>query len=152
MIEGAVYGAIGGFTIGAIIMGLAGIIKVSNVKKAGYDTIMRLAKERDYKGLAKVSTHNPYARGVMLGKYDGGGVTSYIAKAGKSYTYFSLNFWNDIADVIGNKNMWKVNQAFLHQQICLGKTFYASHPISSPTGSFLREINYLKELNINVLV
>ncbi len=104
MIEGAVYGAMGGSTTDAI-MELAGIIKVSNVKKAGYDTIMRLAKERDYKGLAKVSTHNPYARGVMLGKYDGGGVTSYIAKAGKSYTYFSLNFWNDIADVIGNDNM-----------------------------------------------
>lgn len=35
-----------------------------------------------------------------------------------------------------------INEAFLNQQILLGKTFYASHSILDATNSFLKEINY----------
>ena len=96
----------------------------------------------DYATLAKLFTHNKLSNKVMLGKYDGGGTTSYIAKAGYTHTYFkmpsrifnklSINFSDDI---------WLINQSFLDQQI--GKTFCFSHPIKNATGYFAREIAYL---------
>ena len=114
--------------------------------------LIKAAKKRDYETLARLATHNSESANVMLGKYDGGGSTSYIARAGNEYTYFSLKEWSEISKIIGEKNMWKINEAFLKQQISLGKTFYASHNIfdASIGTSFYREINYLNDMKINL--
>lgn len=43
-----------------------------------------------------------------------------------------------------------INEVFLNQQILLGKTFYASHSILGTTNSFLKEINFLRKLDIGI--
>ena len=83
----------------------------------------------------------------MLGKYDGGGSTSYIAKAGLTHTYFKMpsRIFSKLTLKYGD-DVWMINQAFLKQQV--GKTFYFSHSIENATGYFLREIQYLKSLGV----
>ena len=44
----------------------------------------------EYDNIYQSSIHNAGKEKVMLRKYDGGGPTSYITKAGDDYTYFSL--------------------------------------------------------------
>ena len=122
----------------------------ANVSQETTNPVIEAAKRGDYDEIARLSTHNAESNKVMLGKYDGGGATSYIAKAGKEYTYFSLNEWDDVARIVGSQNMWKINQAFLDQQIALGKTFYTSHSIASAKINtfFYNEISYLKNLGV----
>ena len=122
----------------------------ANVSQETTNPVIEAAKRGDYDEIARLSTHNAESNKVMLGKYDGGGATSYIAKAGKEYTYFSLNEWDDVARIVGSQNMWKINQAFLDQQIALGKTFYTSHSIVGASGAFYEEIVYLQSLGISL--
>ncbi len=57
----------------------------------------------------------------MLGKYDGGGATSYITKAEYGYS---------------NDDMFKLfNEAFLDDGINAGKTFQFSHNPINDTGA-----------------
>lgn len=60
-----------------------------------------------------------------LGKYIEGSPNSYEALSPKfSYTYYEMkpNYWNKMYEVLKD-NVWNVNQAFLDQQLSLGKTF-----------------------------
>ena len=104
--------------------------------------IMNAAKAGNYEKLSRLGTHNTNSNMVVLGKYEGGGPNCYttIAEANK-VTYFSLDYWDEVASIVGKENMWKINEAFLNQQI--GKAFYASHSIANATNSFLREIEFL---------
>ena len=53
-----------------------------------------------YNRIYESSIKNPGKDKIMLGKYDGEGLTSYITKAGNDYTYFSLGSeWDDIKKV-----------------------------------------------------
>ena len=85
----------------------------------------------------------------MLGKYDGGGPTSYITKAGKDYTYFDLGSeWDDIKKFYGftDEDMFKLfNESFLDDGINEGKTFYFSHDPVNDSGALGKEFEYLKE-------
>jgi len=120
---------------------------VTNNKSA----VIEAAKNGDYEALARLGTHNPESSKVMLGKFEDGGATSYIARAGNEFTYFSLPEWDAISQIVGKDNMWLINKAFLNQQIALGKTFYASHSIVNATYSFLREIKHLSQLGIGII-
>lgn len=87
----------------------------------------------------------------MLGKYDGGGATSYITKAGDDYTYFSLgNEWDSIKTKYGytDDDMFKLfNEAFLDDGINAGKIFQFSHNPVNDIGALGQEYQYLLKNN-----
>ena len=105
----------------------------------------------DYDNIYQSSIHNAGKDKVMLGKYDGGGSTSYITKAGDDYSYFSLgNEWNTIKAKYGYKDddMFKLfNEAFLDDGINAGKTFQFSHNPINDTGALGQEYQYLLRNN-----
>ncbi|OCG78440.1 hypothetical protein A9G42_03230 [Gilliamella sp. Nev6-6] len=43
--------------------------------------------------------------------------------------------------------MWKINEAFLEQQVALNKTVLLSHNPYTATGYFSQEVNFLIKLN-----
>ena len=50
---------------------------------------------------------------------------------------------------VGNRGMWKINKAFLKQQIKVGSKFYlASNPAIGPEGYFIKEVAYLAKKGI----
>ena len=84
----------------------------------------------------------------MLGKYDNGGETSYIVKAGDDYAYFDLKDWSAIKDKYGftDADMFKLfNESFLDDGINAGKLFQFSHNPIDDTGALGMEYNYLLE-------
>ena len=87
----------------------------------------------------------------MLGKYDGGGPTSYITKAGDEYTYFDLGSdWNVIKRQYGftDDEMFSLfNESFLDDGINAGKTFYFSHNPINDSGALGKEYQYLLKNN-----
>ena len=105
---------------------------------------LRYAQKGDYDKIAKMFTHNKHSKKVMLGKWDGGGSTSYVVRAGHDYTYYQMpaQVWDDLYKK--GVDMWKINQTFLDQQIAAGKQFYTSHIVKGfEDGWFGREIDYL---------
>jgi len=92
-----------------------------------FDKIDGLSVER----ILELSDHNPNASKIMLGKYDNGGPTSYINKAGTEYEFFSLgNHWDEIKSQYGytDEDMFnKFNIPFLDKGIKARKTFQFSH-------------------------
>lgn len=86
---------------------------------------------------------------MLLGKYDGGGATSYITKTGDEYTYFSLgNERDNIKNKYGytDDDMFKLfNEAFLDDGINAGKTFKFSHNPIGDQGALGKEFAYLSE-------
>ena len=105
----------------------------------------------DYDNIYQSSIHNAGKDKIMLGKYDGGGPTSYITKAGDEYTYFSLgNEWNTIKAKYGytDDDMFKLfNEAFLDEGINAGKIFQFSHNPINDTGALGQEYQYLLKNN-----
>lgn len=93
----------------------------------------------------------------MLGMWDGGGLSSYITKAGNDYTYFDFgDKWDEAYNFV-NKNddeIWKINKKFIDDQIANGKEFWFSHdPFSPKNGQFYaREVNYLIDLNVKEFI
>lgn len=87
----------------------------------------------------------------MLGKYDGGGPTSYITKAGDEYTFFNLgNEWDSIKGRYGftDDDMFKLfNESFLDDGINADKTFYFSHNPIEGSGFLGKEYKYLLNNN-----
>ncbi len=106
---------------------------------------------KDYDNIYQKSIHNPGKEKVMLGKYDGGGPTSYITKAGDEYTYFSLGSeWDAIKGKYGftDDDMFKLfNEGFLDDGIYGGKTFYFSHNPINDRGALGMEYEYLLKNN-----
>lgn len=105
----------------------------------------------DYDNIYQRSIHNAGKDKVMLGKYDGGGATSYITKAGDDYTYFSLGSeWDTIKAKYGytDDDMFKLfNEAFLDDGINAGKIFQFSHNPINDTGALGQEYQYLLKNN-----
>ena len=106
---------------------------------------------KDYDNIYQKSIHNPGKEKVMLGKYDGGGPTSYITKAGDEYTYFSLGSeWDAIKGKYGftDDDMFKLfNEVFLDDGINGGKTFYFSHNPIEDSDFLGKEYKYLLNNN-----
>ncbi len=105
----------------------------------------------DYDNIYQKSIHNVGKDKVMLGKYDGGGPTSYINKAGDDYTYFNLGKdWDSIKEKYGftDDDMFKLfNESFLDDGINGGKTFYFSHNPINDRGALGIEYEYLLKNN-----
>ncbi|MDJ0338451.1 hypothetical protein [Cryobacterium sp. PH31-O1] len=94
------------------------------------------------------SVHNADALEVMLGKWDGGGPESYVAKAeAGGYKYFSLGAdWDPIMEAQGLtlSDMFDAyNVPFLDAAIREGKTFHFSHDPQVDKGSLAGEFRYL---------
>lgn len=95
------------------------------------------------------SVHNPEAERVMLGKYDGGGPTSYIRQAGDSHTYFDMG--DEFGRIekkyrIDDGNMFDLyNARFLDDAMAQGKDFPFSHdPRLYPNSALDSELIYLR--------
>ena len=105
----------------------------------------------EYNSLYQYSVHNSGMDKVMLGKYDGGGVTSYITKAGNEYEYFSLgNDWETIKKYYGltDKEMFRLfDEPFLDDAINEGKIIYFSHNPTIDEGALGMEYKYLLKNN-----
>lgn len=69
---------------------------------------------------------------MVLGKYDAGGI-SYITEAKKlRASYYNLDCWSELSKVLGEDDMWKINEKFLEMQTASKKTIVFSHDIYNP--------------------
>lgn len=103
---------------------------------------------------SRFSTHNTGKnKAVVLGKYDGGAPTSYVEVAKKKQAqYFAVDKdqWDHFEHDYGEEQIWKINRAFLDQQIESGNKIYLSHNPekvlndSQDKTFFKRELQYLK--------
>jgi len=106
-----------------------------------------------FKALREFSIKNPGAdsKSMTLGKYDDGGPTSYIAKAGKNSTYFDMGkvLWGRVQEEynLTDAEMFEYfNKPALNDAIKQGKIFRFSHNPLDYYGSFLsEEWEYLKD-------
>ena len=83
---------------------------------------------------------------VMLGKFDNGRSTGYVARAGTEHTFFDMgNKWDEAFNLVNKSDdeIWRINQKFIDNQKALGKEFYLSHDPSVATGFYYREVQYL---------
>lgn len=93
--------------------------------------------------VAKKATKNPNSSEVVLGKFNQDNI-SYIEVAQKrNATYFQLDDWDNVVNTIGENNIWKVNEQFIHEQLIQNKNFILSHNPFSATGYYKKEIEYL---------
>ena len=98
-----------------------------------------------YNAKALEFTHNAISGKVVLGRSADG--YSVIAET-KGATYFNTTdkIWDATRAMkgVGDKGMWRINKAFLKQQIKAGKQFYlASNPAVGQNGFFIKEVAYL---------
>ena len=104
---------------------------------------LQAAQKGNYGKLAKFGTHNKGGKKVGLGKYIKDSPNSYEVLSKKyGYTYYDIGnkYWDKMYSSLQG-DVWKVNQAFLDQQLMLGKTFV---PLSSDySGYYLMELIYL---------
>lgn len=111
-------------------------------KAATYSYIPNELKEK-IKSYAKRATKNPNSSEVVLGKFKQNNI-SYIEVAKKrNATYFHLDDWDNVVNTIGEKNIWRVNEQFIHEQLLQNKNFILSHNPFSATGYYKKEIEYL---------
>lgn len=111
-------------------------------KAAIYSLIPNKLKEA-IKNYAKRATKNPNSSEVVLGKFNQDNI-SYIEVAQKrNATYFQLDDWDNVANTIGENNIWKVNELFIQAQLLKSKNFILSHNPFLATGYYKKEIEYL---------
>lgn len=111
-------------------------------KATTYSYIPNELKET-IKSYAKRATKNPNSSEVVLGKFNQDNI-SYVEVARKrNATYFQLDNWDNVVYTIGENNIWKVNEQFIHEQLIQNKTFILSHNPFSATGYYKKEIEYL---------
>ncbi len=93
---------------------------------------------------------NPNSAEVVLGR------NSRYVDVGNDLgsTYFRVHddVWNATSNMfgVGEKGMWKINRAFLNQQIAQGKMFILSNaPV--PYGFFGKEFSYIVSRSIKFM-
>ncbi|QSX04823.1 RHS repeat protein [Sedimentibacter sp. zth1] len=96
-----------------------------------------------YSDLAKQATNIPNSTEVVLGKYCQDGISYVKIARQRGATYFELKNWDNIVDVVGKNNMWKINEKFLLQQLEQGKSFILSHSPYNATGYYVKEVKFL---------
>ena len=124
----------------ADMMGRLGNLALAEVTLTGYINIQYF-----YARLAKGATHNSTATTVVLGKYNKDGVSYINVAKEKNATYFQLDNWAEIEEIVGNDNMWYINERFLEQQLSQGKNFILSHNPAEADGYFSSEVKFLVE-------
>jgi hypothetical protein len=95
--------------------------------------------------LAKQATRNADSNVVVLGKTLQDGVGYVKVAAHYRATYFKLDNWRDLSSKLSRAELWKINEAFLDQQLKAGKQFIFSHDPLKATGFFADEVAYLKQ-------
>ncbi len=117
-------------------------------------TIKEFTKEQ-IDAIVAEATKNPHSNKVMLGRYNRVlSEISYDREAGKEYSYYELDNWDDLYSLVGEdfEQMFKLNEQFIEKQFSLGKQFFFSHNPNNPQGmSYPLEIELLKKLsNVNL--
>ena len=127
-------------------------VQNGNITRYTGNTVARFTSKQisDYVELA---TKNNNTNKVMLGMWDGGGASSYIAKAGNNHTYFDFgDDWDGAYKLVNESNdeIWKINKTFIDNQKAANKEFWFSHDPFSPLNEqfFAREVNYLIDLGV----
>jgi len=103
----------------------------------------------DYVAIRKASVTNSDSNMMTLGKYDGGGETSYIARSnGSSYFDLGSENWLEIEKMYGldDTDMFELfNKPALDDSISANKTIRFSHdPVDYPNSTLENEWNYIK--------
>ncbi len=103
----------------------------------------------EFKAIRLSSVKNPDAGSITLGKYENGGANSYIAKAGKTSTYFDMGSdWETTRqnfNLSGEEMFNYFNKPVLSDAISSGKSIRFSHdPRLYETGSIVDEWEYIK--------
>jgi hypothetical protein len=106
----------------------------------------RVKNAQFFDDLALKATRNPNSKYLVLGKFDEAG-RSYT-KVGAHYkaTYFKVENWRELSGTLTEGELWRINEAFLDQQLKLGKQIIFSHDPAKATGGFLNEVVYLERL------
>lgn len=73
-------------------------------------------------------------------------IVAFLSKKSNNFTNLEGN-WSELSRKYSNKQIWKINKAFLDNQINANNKIIFSHdPYHTIPGSFFeREVNYLKK-------
>ena len=96
--------------------------------------------------LASQAARNPDSNKVVLGKFLEDGKSYTKVAAHYEATYLKLENWRELSRSLSSEEMWRINEAFIDQQIRAGKEIVLSHDPTRATGFYKRELSYLGEL------
>ena len=96
--------------------------------------------------LATSATRNAGSTKLVLGKWNKTGQSYQKVAAHYKATYFKLDNWRELSGKLSRAELWKINEAFLDQQIKAGKQIIMSHNPAKATGFFADEVAYLRSL------
>lgn len=99
-----------------------------------------------FEDIARSATRNPDSVTVVLGKFSEGGRRYTKVAAHFKASYMKIENWAEITKNMTDDEIWKINEAFLVQQLSAGKQIILSHDPSLATGFFKQEVKYLKSL------
>jgi RHS repeat-associated protein len=99
-----------------------------------------------FENFARAATRNPESSSVVLGKFSEGGVSYVKVAAHFRASYFKVVDWANATRGLSQGQIWKINEAFLRQQIRAGKDVILSHNPATATGFFAEEVNFLRNL------
>jgi len=83
---------------------------------------------------------------LALDKWNTPGQSYQNVAAHYKATYFKLEDWRKLQKSLSDEEFWRINEAFLDQQIKAGKQILLSHDPAKATGFFLKEVEYLEDL------
>ncbi len=101
--------------------------------------------------IARLGTRNPNSPVVVLGKSFEGGKKYINVAAHYKASYLKARDWRKLMQKLNSDELWKINKAFLQQQIQDGKQFILSHDPSTASGFFLKEVSYLEQLGFTFI-
>ena len=101
--------------------------------------------------VARKATRNPESDKLVLGHFSRDGSTYQKVAAHYKATYFKVEDWNKVTKGLSPNEVWKINKAFLEQQIRQGKQILLSHDPSKvrPRSFYEKELNRLRDLGYN---
>ena len=83
---------------------------------------------------------------MVIGKFAETGQSYQKVAAHLDATYFKVENWRELSQTLSKEELWQINKAFLSQQIKAGKQVILSSDPATATGTFPREVQYLKDL------
>lgn len=54
-----------------------------------------------------------------------------------------MDNWDEIVKIVGEENIWNINEQFLSQQVDQGKEFILSHDPNKASGYYAKEVQFL---------
>lgn len=96
--------------------------------------------------IARLATRNAESTIVVIGKFRADGKSYIKVAAHLKATYLKIGNWRELARKLTPDELWKINEAFMDQQIRAGKRIIISHDPTKATGFFAKEISYLEKM------